>query len=156
MPVNPGQEYQVAERGYTEAKTVKEKIRALENMLKLAPKHKSAEKLLKQIKTNLAKYKRLEEREKEIKLKAKKSKYQISIKKEGAAQIVIVGLTNTGKSTLLNKLTNAKPLIAPYEFTTKKPEVGTMDYKGIKLQVVEFPAVTENFEEKEKGPLFLA
>jgi len=68
---------------------------------------------------------------------------------------VIIGVTNSGKSTILSKITNAKPLIADYEFTTKIPEMGSMDYEGVVVQVVEIPAIIEDFLEKEKGPMFL-
>lgn len=61
----------------------------------------------------------------------------------------------SGKSLLLSKITNARPKLAEHEFTTKEPEVGMMDYKGIKIQVIEIPAVTENFYNRERGPLFL-
>ena len=53
-------------------------------------------------------------------------------------------------------MTNANVAIAPYPFTTKKPEIGTLDYKGIKLQIVEIPAIIKNFEYSELGPSMLA
>jgi hypothetical protein len=44
---------------------------------------------------------------------------------------------------LLNKLTDAEVKEAPYEFTTKKPEVGMLDFQGAKIQLIELPAVIE-------------
>src|SRR3989344_141987 len=152
MPINANPEYQKAEQAYTSARTVEDKLRALQNMLTLAPKHKGSEKLVAGIKTKISKLKGLLEKEKQRKKgKGKKT----SIKKDGAAQVALVGTTNTGKSTLLNKLTGAKVYIAPYPFTTKKPEVGILDYKGIKLQIIEIPSIVENFMETEQGPSFL-
>ena len=151
MPINAGPEYQKLEKEYAEADTISEKIRILQKMLQVGPKHKGAEKLRNDIKKRISKYKDLVEKEK----KSKKGSKGISIKKEGAAQVVIIGKTNTGKSFLLSKLTNAKPLIADYEYTTVKPEIGTMDYNGILLQLIEIPAMSENYLEKEKGPMFL-
>ena len=151
MPVNAGIEYGKAEQEYLQADTPEEKLQCLQKMLSLCPKHKSSEKLQKQIKTKIAKLKD------SVKKSAKKGSYQkISFKKEGAALICIVGTTNSGKSTLLNKLTNANAKIADYPFTTKKPVQGILDYKGIKLQIVEIPAIIENFHKTELGPSLLA
>jgi ribosome-interacting GTPase 1 len=41
---------------------------------------------------------------------------------------------------ILSKLTGAKPEIADHPYTTTKPEVGMMDYFGIKIQIVEMPS----------------
>lgn len=151
MPVNPTIHYQKAEEEYLQANTPEEQLIALQKMLSLAPKHKGAEKLQKQIKTKIAKLKD------SIKKSSKKGSHQkISFKKEGAALICIVGTTNSGKSTLLNELTNANTKIADYPFTTKKPVQGILDYKGVKLQIIEIPAIVENFQETELGPSLLA
>jgi len=53
-------------------------------------------------------------------------------------------------------LTNANVLIADYQFSTTKPEVGILNYKGVLLQIIEIPAIIENFEKSEKGPTYLA
>lgn len=150
MPVNAGIEYGKAEEEYLEANTPEEKLIALQKMLSLCPKHKGSEKLQKEIKEKIKKIKE------SIKKAVKKGGFQkVAIKKEGAALIVIVGTTNSGKSTLLNKLTNANARVADYPFTTKEPIQGVLDYKGIKLQMVEIPAIVEDFRETELGPSLL-
>lgn len=151
MPINAGFEYQKLEKEYANADSIEDKLKILQQMLQASPSHKGAERLRNDIKQRIAKYKKILEKEKQ----SKKGARGFSIKKEGAAQIVIVGVTNIGKSTLLSKITNAKPLIADYEFTTSKPEIGTLDYKGIILQIVEIPAITENYLDKENGPAFM-
>ncbi len=152
MPTNVTAEYVAAELEYTKASTIAEKIKALEKMLSTCPTHKGCEKLRQEIKTKLAKFR--EKLEKQEKKKAKG--YSISIKKEGAATICLVGFTNSGKSLLLNKLTNKKAEVKPYEFTTTMPEVGIMKYKGLKLQIIELPAITQGYAEKGNGPSFFS
>ena len=67
-----------------------------------------------------------------------------------------MGLTNSGKSTLLKQLTNAKPEIASYEYTTTKPEIGVMNYFGIKIQQIEMPSLFKGYSDKGKGPTYFA
>jgi len=152
MPVNPTLEYQKAERKYSEAPTLQEKLKALHEMLKTAPSHKGTENLRADIKRKIAKYKTLSEKEKQ----SKKGRSKFSIKKEGAATIVLIGTPNSGKSTLLGKLTNKNVEVADYPFTTKKPEISTLDYQGVKLQLIEIPAIVKNFYKTQNGPAFLA
>src|SRR3989344_6375813 len=111
MAVNPGIHYQKAEQEFHEAKTIPEKIKALQNMIATVPKHKASENLQMEIRSKLAKYKQLLEKEK----KTKTGKRSTGIKKDGAATICLIGLTNSGKSYILKKLTDAKPRIAEYE-----------------------------------------
>jgi len=148
MPTNITLEYCVAEKEYSRSKTAQEKIKALENMYAKVPNNK--EKLRQNIKTKLAKYKIISEREAE-KLYGK----NLAIMKKSAATIVLVGPPNSGKSTLLNKLTGKKIKIGDEGFTTKKPEVGIMKYKGLRMQIVELPAITEGFNNKVNGPGFV-
>ena len=153
MPINANYEYAQAEKKLQEAVSIQEKLTALKEMLSKSPSHKGSENLRKGIKEKISKYKSLIEKEKKQKKGSGKS---LNVKKDGAATICIVGTTNSGKSTLLKKLTNSNVNIAPYPFTTKKPELGTLDYHGIKLQVIEIPAVVKNFEDSEIGPSMLA
>tara|TARA_Y100000034_G_scaffold96200_1_gene117080 strand:- start:217 stop:873 length:657 start_codon:yes stop_codon:yes gene_type:complete len=148
MPVNPGVHFLKAKDEYEEAIGDEAKLRCLQKMLSLCPKHKGSEALQKEIKTKIAKLKYSTKKEKE----SKKGGFQkIVFKKEGAATIALIGITNSGKSTLLKELTNANVKIASYEHTTKTPEVGILDYFGVKLQIVEIPAIVENFLETEDG-----
>lgn len=151
MPVNAGIHYQKAEQEFHEANTIPEKIMALQKMLATVPKHKSSENLQMELRSKLAKYKQLLEKER----KTKTGKRSTGIKKDGAATVCLTGLTNSGKSYILKKLTDAKPKIADYEFTTKQPEVGMLDYHGIKLQVIEIPAIVRDYNETENGSMFL-
>ena len=152
MPTNVTAEYGAAELEYQKARTPSEKIKALERMLAEVPKHKGTEKLQQEIKTKMAKFREQLRKEAE----KKKGGYSLAIKKEGAAQVILVGPPNTGKSLLLSKITNAHPEIADYDFTTTKPEVGIMDFETVKVQVVEIPAVVKDMSFKGKGPQFFS
>ena len=124
MPINAHPEYLAAEKEYHSAYTLEEKIEKLKKMIALAPKHKGAENLRKQLKTRLKKF--LEKKEKTK--KAGKST-SIGIKKEDM-QAVIVGLTNTGKSALLSGLTTAKPTIARTRRPGCEPTAGQVSTQG--------------------------
>jgi hypothetical protein len=65
------------------------------------------------------------------------------VKKEGAAQVALVGLPNSGKSWLLRKLTSASPEVADYPFTTREPVPGMMQFEDVQVQLVEVPAIVE-------------
>ncbi len=140
MPINAHPDYLEAEKKYLEAQTIEEKVKALEEMISKAPSHKGAENLRAQLKTRLKKLKTQLQRSK----KSPSSNFE-SIKK-GDMQIILIGFTNSGKSSLLSKLTNAEPEIAQYEFTTQKPEVGILKYQGVHIQVIDNPCLgNENF-----------
>lgn len=134
MPTNASPEYYKAEAEYIAAQTIEEKIIKLEEVIRVAPKHKSSEKLVAQLKGRLAKLK------KESETKKKKGGGKKGIKKTGNAQAIILGKENSGKSSLLSILTNAKPMISELPFTTTNPEIGTLDLDGLKVQVIEMPA----------------
>ena len=141
MPINAGYEYVNAEKKYYQAQTLEEKIPALEEMIKTAPKHKGSENLLAELRTRLKKF--LEKKEKNKKVGKTTQK---AIRKEGY-QIVLLGFPNVGKSSLLSSLTNARPKISSLPFTTMVPELGTLYHQGIKAQVVDLPAIgAETFD----------
>jgi len=140
MPINASHEFFSTEKEYLNAKSLEDKIYWLEEMIKKAPKHKSSENLLKELRVRLKKFR--EKAEKERKSGGGKK----GIRKEGF-QFVLVGKTNNGKSSLLMALTNASPRIGEYEFTTTHPEVGTFSFEGVSAQVIDIPSVgSENFD----------
>ena len=134
MPVNAPAEYFKAEERFKSARTREEKILAMEEMIRMLPRHHGSEKALAQLKSRLAKLK------KEATAKGGGASRKEGIAKEGEAQICIIGLTNSGKSWLLSKLTNSKPAVSENTYTTTRPAIGMMDYNGIKLQLIEIPS----------------
>jgi len=143
MPANLPPQFYTLSLKLKETKDNDEKISILEEMLAICPKHKGTEKLQKDIKIKIAKLKR----ESPKKTKGEALYY---IQKEGAGQIVIVGPPNSGKSSLLNTLTNAQAEVASYPFTTKIPQPAMTPYENILIQLIDTPPLT-----KESSPSWL-
>jgi len=140
MPINAHPDYLNAEKEYHEAETEEGRLKALEKMVKTAPKHKGAETL----RQNLSR--RLKRLKQDLIKKSKKSGSKKGVKKEDL-QAVLVGLTNSGKSSILKSITNAKPKIASYGFTTTEPEIGTLNYQNCKIQIIDLPPIaSENYD----------
>jgi GTPase len=59
------------------------------------------------------------------------------------AEIGFVGLPNAGKSTLLSVITNAKPEIGDYAFTTLIPNLGMIDHRGFTFLAADIPGLIE-------------
>ncbi len=141
MPANLPPEYFKAEERYLQARTLEERILATEELIRLAPKHKGTEKLLRMLKRRLAKL-RQELRTKQGR-RVGRGGPSFAVKKEGAAQIALVGAPNSGKSTMIHQLTAARPKIDNYSFTTRQPLPGMMQFEDVQIQLVEVPAVIE-------------
>lgn len=141
MPANLPPTYLEAERRYREARTPEEKIEALEEMFAIIPKHKGTDKMQADIKRRISKHK--EEAQKKKGGAKQKSLY--SIDREGAAQVIVIGPPNSGKSSLITALTNAEPEIAPFPHTTHKPTPGMAPFENVQFQLIDTPPVTAEY-----------
>jgi nucleolar GTP-binding protein len=64
---------------------------------------------------------------------------------------ILAGLPNVGKSTLLSKITDSKPKIASYPFTTQGLNVGTFIKKYLPVQVIDTPGLLDRpLQERNK------
>ncbi len=137
MPANLTPQYLEAEAKFKQAKTIPEKIKALEIMMAVIPKHKGTEKIRAQLKSRMAKLKEELQRKPTI----GKAEQAYTIKREGAAQVVLLGLPNSGKSSLFSQATHAFSEVADYPFTTQKPIPGMMKFGNIQIQLVDTPPI---------------
>lgn len=142
MPANLPPEYIEAELRFRAAKSPDEKLAILRELMALVPKHKGTEKLRVELKR---KWTKLQEEVQQQQKKQKSGRGFVfdHIEREGAGQITLVGLPNCGKSSLLAAVTNAKPEIAEYPFSTFRPTVGMMPFEDIQLQLIDLPPLSE-------------
>ncbi len=127
--------YKKAEAEFFMAQSDEERIEALKVMIKECPKHKSSEKMLANLKTRLIKLEKSVEKQK----KSRKSSTKQGIKKSDM-QAVLIGFTNSGKSSFFNLLTGLDAKVSPYQFNTTAPQLGTIDFEDIKVQLIDMPS----------------
>lgn len=145
MPANLPPEARKKWHEASMARRPQEKIQRLQEFMSLVPKHKGTENLRAQVKRKMALLRREIEEKKQK--RAGVGGPRIFVEKEGDAQIVILGPTNVGRSSLLSLLTNSKVEVSSYPFTTKEPTPGMFNYQDLQFQMVEAPALMEGSAE---------
>ncbi len=142
MPANLPAEAKNKYREASLAKKPEEKIKKLQEFMTLFPKHKGTENLRAQVKRKISLLKQ-EIEDKKQKRTGVATGPKVFVEKEGDAQIVILGPTNVGRSSLLSTLTNAKVAVLDYPYSTTEPTPGMFNFEDLQLQMVETPALME-------------
>jgi len=144
MPANLTPQYISAEERYKQAKDDRERLKALKEMLAVIPKHKGTEKLQGELKRKIA---RLKDEIEGQRSKKGTRKFSFHVEKEGAGQLALVGTPSSGKSQIVNALTNATFEVADYPFTTRMFQPAMMLYEDIQVQLVDLPPISEEYME---------
>ena len=126
--------------------TIEEQIREIEDEISRTPYNKSTQHHIGRLKAKLA---RLKDNLDSRRSRSGKGK-GYSVKKSGHATVAIVGFPSVGKSTLLNKITNADSEVGAYHFTTLTVVPGEMEHRGAKIQVLDLPGLIKDAS-KGKG-----
>ena len=120
-------------------RTPADRLEKLREMFRLLPKHKGTEKLQSDLKQKIS---RARDEIEGARPAGKKAGVSHRVPREGAGQVVLVGAPNAGKSALLAALTNARPEVAAYPFTTRAPQPGIMHWEDVPVQLVDLPPIT--------------
>jgi len=136
MPANLTPEYFRAEEQYRQAKTPAEKLAALEEMLRTIPKHKGTDKLQADLK------RRISQARKAAMRKKAGGRDPFHVDPQGAGQVVLLGVPNVGKSSLVGALTDAPVKVTEYPFGTHVPVPGMARFEDVQIQLVDMPPIT--------------
>jgi ribosome-interacting GTPase 1 len=141
VPANLTPDYLKAERWFREATTDEEKILALEEMMRVIPKHKGTDHIRADLRKKMSALKESAEKKK----KASHGLDIFHIPKTGAGQVVLLGLPNSGKSSIVSAVTHAKVHVADFPFTTSIPAPGIAQFEDIKIEIVDMPPITADY-----------
>ena len=115
------------------------KIKDLEDELRKTKYNKATQGHIGIVKAKIAQLK--QKQESRSQKKTGRSEHGYSVRKSGDASVLLLGFPSAGKSTLLNKLTNADSEVGAYAFTTLSVVPGMMNYKEAKIQILDVPGI---------------
>jgi hypothetical protein len=133
------------------ARTPQEKLEKLQEFLSLIPKHKGTEKLRAQVKRQISTLRK--ELEEKRRRRTGRGGPRFFLEKEGAAQLIILGPTKVGRSSLLTSVTNANTEVSDYPFATREPVPGMLQFEDLQFQLVEAPALVQGAANSGTGGL---
>lgn len=144
MPTNVSAEYKKAKAAFQEAREPAERLACLKEMLRTLPKHKGTEHVQADIKTRI---KELTDELAGPKKGGAKKGPVYAVRPEGAAQVVLIGPPNSGKSSLHVRLTGSQAEVGPYPHTTQVPLPGMLPNEDVYLQLIDLPPVSATYME---------
>ena len=116
-----------------------DKIKEFEDELKKTKYNKKTQHHIGLVKAKIALLK--EKQAGRVAKKTGKSEHGYTVRKSGDATVLLLGFPSSGKSTLLNKLTNKESEVGAYDFTTLSVVPGLMEYKQAKIQILDVPGI---------------
>jgi len=116
---------------------IEKQIKDIEDEIFNTQKNKATEHHIGKLKAKLARLRQEVDKRKSAGSKGK----GFAVKKSGDATVGLIGFPSIGKSTLLNRLTDAKSRIGAYDFTTLDAIPGMMNYNGAKVQILDLPGL---------------
>jgi ribosome-interacting GTPase 1 len=157
LPTNVTPEFDKQRIIYEETEDLAQRIVELEKLLSLAPRHKGAERMVGDYRKKLATLKaQFEKRREQERSRRSGGAEEGVVRKEGAGQICLIGVTNSGKSTIINAVTNADLDVGSYPFTTPIPTPAMLILEDINIQLVELPGLFVGSHEAGIGRQALA
>jgi ribosome-interacting GTPase 1 len=139
VPANLSPEYKAAEAKFRKTREPRERLECLREMLRTIPKHKGTERLQSDIKA------RIKDLTAELEAEHKGGGHggpALVVRREGAAQVALLGPPNAGKSLLHARLTASEAQAAPYPFTTQFPLPGMLAFEDVQFQLVDLPGIS--------------
>src|SRR5690606_27063018 len=133
MPASLSPEYKRSEQAYRAAQDERERLECLKEMLRTIPKHKGTEHLQADIKSRI---KQLTDELSGPRKGAARTGPVHVVRREGAAQIALIGPPNSGKSALHVRLTGSRASVGPFPHATIEPLPGMLAYEDIHFQLV--------------------
>jgi len=115
---------------------VPEKIKSIQEEIHKTKINKATEHHVGLLKAKLAKLKQTV-----AETHGRASSRSYAVRRSGDATVTLIGLPSVGKSTLLNRLTNAKSKTGAYHFTTLTVIPGIMEVNGSRIQVLDLPGI---------------
>ncbi len=146
MPANLPPQYYELERTFKAEKDPREKLRLAEELLRMMPKHKGTDKLQAEMKSKISVLKKQID-EGDHGHGAKHAITHDHVEREGAGQVILIGPPNTGKSSLVDALTHAKPVVADYPYSTREPLAGMVTFETIQIQLIDTPPISDEMFE---------
>lgn len=116
-----------------------DQIKEIEDEIKKTQYNKATQHHIGLLKAKIAKLK-----EKQVARSSSKGKSDgFTVRKSGDSTVILIGFPSVGKSTLLNRLTNAESKTGHYAFTTLTCIPGLMEYNHAKIQILDVPGIVK-------------